>query len=209
MVLGGERLVSGPRGEHAARALLNVAGRLGLAGGRAGAGLLESRRRTNGRGLREAGVLPDAGPGFADAPGAGRDAAGIAAGLADGDLDRALPAARRPAPRPARAATPWDARARAGDDGRRPRELPHRGPARARRPSCSRPRPTPRRRARSSTPTAACSACARRSATRASVRAEWQVLADLAPRLGHDLGVPQRPDAVTRQLSRRCRSTPG
>ena len=53
---------AGARGAHAARALLNVAGRLGLRD-HAGAGLLEVPARTNGRGLREVGFLPDAGPG--------------------------------------------------------------------------------------------------------------------------------------------------
>src|ERR671923_185498 len=37
VILYGERLVSGPRADHAARALLNVAGRLGLTGGSGGA----------------------------------------------------------------------------------------------------------------------------------------------------------------------------
>src|SRR4051795_7285918 len=40
VILYGERLLAGPRGDQAARALLNVAGRLKLTGGRTGAGLL-------------------------------------------------------------------------------------------------------------------------------------------------------------------------
>jgi NADH-quinone oxidoreductase subunit G len=85
VILWGERLTHGPRGAHAARALLNLAGRLGLAD-HAGAGLLEIPSGANGRGLREAGVLPNAGPGLAELPAAGRDAPGIAAALAAGEL---------------------------------------------------------------------------------------------------------------------------
>jgi NADH-quinone oxidoreductase subunit G len=64
--------------------LLNVAGRLKLAD-REGAGLLEVPSSANGRGLREAGVLPNAGPGYAE-PVAGRSAHEIAAAAADGQL---------------------------------------------------------------------------------------------------------------------------
>jgi NADH-quinone oxidoreductase subunit G len=89
VVLWGERLTSGGRGADAARALLNLGGGLGLTGGRAGAGLLEVPAAANGRGLREAGVLPGAGPGYAasdDGPPTRRDAAGIAAAAAAGDV---------------------------------------------------------------------------------------------------------------------------
>ena len=54
--------------------------------GRDGAGLLEVPSGANGRGLREAGVLPNAGPGYADAPAIGRGAAEIGAAAADGEL---------------------------------------------------------------------------------------------------------------------------
>ena len=84
VILFGERLTHGPRGEHAARALLSVAGRLGLAG-RDGAGLLQIPAAANGRGLREVGVLPNAGPGLSELE-AGRDAAGIAQAAAAGEL---------------------------------------------------------------------------------------------------------------------------
>ncbi len=104
VILWGERL-----GGAAVPALLNVAGRLALAG-RAGAGLLEVPASANARGLREAGVLPNAGPGYAalgahvaddadavgsaargesaDAGGApsGRSAHEIAQAAADGEL---------------------------------------------------------------------------------------------------------------------------
>jgi NADH-quinone oxidoreductase subunit G len=85
VVLAGERLLSGARGPQAARALLNVLGRLGLTEGRPGAGLLVVPSAANGRGLAEAGVLPGAGPGLADAP-AGRPAAQIAQAAAGGEL---------------------------------------------------------------------------------------------------------------------------
>jgi NADH-quinone oxidoreductase subunit G len=85
VVLYGERLVSGPRGAEAARALLDLAGRLDVLGGRDGAGLLCVPSTPNGRGLAEAGVLPNAGPGLSDAP-AGRDAAAMAAAARDGEL---------------------------------------------------------------------------------------------------------------------------
>jgi NADH-quinone oxidoreductase subunit G len=86
VILYGERLVSGPRAAHAARALLNVAGRLGLTGGRAGAGLLCVPSGTNARGLAEVGVLPNAGPGFADPALDGRDTGQIAEGVSGGEL---------------------------------------------------------------------------------------------------------------------------
>jgi NADH-quinone oxidoreductase subunit G len=56
--------------------------------GRDGAGLLEIPCGTNGRGLREAGVLPDAGPGLAllEGDAVGRDAAAIARAAAEGEL---------------------------------------------------------------------------------------------------------------------------
>jgi NADH-quinone oxidoreductase subunit G len=79
VIVWGERLAA-----DALPALLRVAEALGLAG-REGAGLLEIPAFANGRGLREAGCLPFAGPGYAEA-GAGRDAAGIVQGVADGDI---------------------------------------------------------------------------------------------------------------------------
>jgi NADH-quinone oxidoreductase subunit G len=85
VVLYGERLLGGANGESAARALLGAAERLRL-GGRGGAGLLEVHSAANARGLREVGVLPNAGPGLSDPPAAGKDAPGIAAALADGEL---------------------------------------------------------------------------------------------------------------------------
>ncbi len=85
VVLYGERVLAG--GEAVTAPLLKLAGALGL-GERSGSGLLGIPEATNGRGLREAGVLPDAGPGLADAskvPGTFH-APGIAEALAAGDL---------------------------------------------------------------------------------------------------------------------------
>jgi NADH-quinone oxidoreductase subunit G len=85
VVLWAERLAAGTDGQARARALLDLAEELSL-GGTDGAGLLEIPAWANGRGLREAGVLPDAGPGLTPVPAAGRDARGIAGALAQGEL---------------------------------------------------------------------------------------------------------------------------
>jgi NADH-quinone oxidoreductase subunit G len=85
VILYGERLLSGPRADQTARALLNVAGRLKLTG-RDGAGLLCVPAGSNGRGLADVGVLPTAGPGLAEPALEGRGTAQIAAGAADGEL---------------------------------------------------------------------------------------------------------------------------
>jgi NADH-quinone oxidoreductase subunit G len=76
-------IVHGERAD--AGGVLALADALGLAG-QSGAGLIGLPESANGRGLREAGVLPNAEPGLTDARQPGRDAAGIAAGLADGAL---------------------------------------------------------------------------------------------------------------------------
>jgi NADH-quinone oxidoreductase subunit G len=76
VILYGERLLGGPRGDQAARALLNVAGKA-FARGHDGAGLLEVPAGTNGRGLREVGCVPGA-----SARGTGE----IAQAAADGEL---------------------------------------------------------------------------------------------------------------------------
>jgi NADH-quinone oxidoreductase subunit G len=90
VVLWGERLTAGANGAAGARALIGIAGALAMSE-TAGAGLLEVPAQTNGRGLREAGVLPNAGPGLSELPtdtisGEPRDARAIAEGLADGEL---------------------------------------------------------------------------------------------------------------------------
>jgi NADH-quinone oxidoreductase subunit G len=79
VVLWGERLCAGANGGAAATALLEIARALGLADVE-GAGLLEIPCGANGRGLREAGVLPNAGAGLSEpALEGGADAAGMAA----------------------------------------------------------------------------------------------------------------------------------
>src|SRR4051794_35155439 len=81
VIVYGERVLQGQAG----KALLNVATRLGL-GTIAGAGLLELPSAANGRGVREAGFAPGHGPGYAAVAQPGRDAHGIAEGLAAGEL---------------------------------------------------------------------------------------------------------------------------
>ncbi|HEU0249471.1 MAG TPA: NADH-quinone oxidoreductase subunit NuoG [Solirubrobacteraceae bacterium] len=85
VVLWHERLGAGPDGERAVRALLDLAATLELASTE-GAGLLEVPAHANGRGLREAGVLPNAGPGLSDVDEDGLDATGIASAFAQGEL---------------------------------------------------------------------------------------------------------------------------
>jgi NADH-quinone oxidoreductase subunit G len=85
VILFGERLISGPRGAQAAHALLDLARHLNLLG-RPGAGLLCVPNGANGRGLVEAGVLPNAGPGLAALGHDGRNAAAIAAAAGSGEL---------------------------------------------------------------------------------------------------------------------------
>jgi NADH-quinone oxidoreductase subunit G len=77
VILWGERLRS-------ASALLSLADALGVRG-REGAGLLEIPAHTNGRGLREVGFTPVAGPGYAETT-AGRTTPQIAAAAANGDI---------------------------------------------------------------------------------------------------------------------------
>jgi len=74
VIVWGERI-----GPDAAARLLGLARR-------PGAGLLQIPSGANGRGLREAGAVPDAGPGYGALASAGRDATGIAAAAADGEL---------------------------------------------------------------------------------------------------------------------------
>ncbi len=81
VIVWGERLST-----EALPALLRIADRLGLAG-REGAGLLEIPAGANGRGLREAGVLPGSGPGYAEPVAPGRGAAEIATAAAAGELN--------------------------------------------------------------------------------------------------------------------------
>jgi NADH-quinone oxidoreductase subunit G len=79
VILWGESLPA-----DALATLLRIADKLGLAA-HDGAGLLEIPSGTNSRGIREAGALPNSGPGYSDVP-AGRSAAEIAAAAAAGDV---------------------------------------------------------------------------------------------------------------------------
>jgi len=89
VILWGERLTAGPNGAAAAAALLSIAERLKL-DSVPGAGLLEIPSASNGRGLREAGALPNAGPGLAEPAGVpGHDTNAIAHALADRQLSGA------------------------------------------------------------------------------------------------------------------------
>jgi NADH-quinone oxidoreductase subunit G len=81
VVVWGERIGSDAAGE-----LLGLADALGVAGTE-GAGLLEIPDTTNARGLREAGVLPDAGPGLAALAINGHGTEEIREALIDGSLD--------------------------------------------------------------------------------------------------------------------------
>jgi NADH-quinone oxidoreductase subunit G len=85
VIVWGERLTGGPDGAEGARALLEIAAELSLAE-TDGAGLLEIPSQANGRGLREAGVLPNAGPGLSAIDGEGLDALAIAEALGRGEL---------------------------------------------------------------------------------------------------------------------------
>jgi NADH-quinone oxidoreductase subunit G len=85
VVLWSERLTAGPDGARAAQALLDLTAALNLAD-TGGAGLLEIPARANGRGLREAGVLPNAGPGLSTLAEDGLDTRGIARALGSGEL---------------------------------------------------------------------------------------------------------------------------
>jgi NADH-quinone oxidoreductase subunit G len=83
VVIWGQRIDHDAPGASAA--LLGLADKLNLSG-TPGAGLLEIPDFTNARGLREAGVLPDAGPGLSE-PTPGYTTEQIRSALESGDLD--------------------------------------------------------------------------------------------------------------------------
>jgi len=85
VVIWGERIA---REDGAAEALLDVAKATGMAAAD-GAGLLEIPDTTNARGLREAGCLPDAGPGLSET-GAGMSTEEIRAALISGEITHLL-----------------------------------------------------------------------------------------------------------------------
>jgi NADH-quinone oxidoreductase subunit G len=80
VIVVGERALT----DSGARALLALAGQLGL--NRPGSGVIEVPSVPNGRGQREAGFAPGHGPGYATLAEPARDARGIAQGLADGEI---------------------------------------------------------------------------------------------------------------------------
>ncbi len=86
VIVWGDRIAR--EGAGATTALLDVASALNL-GGQDGSGLLEVPELTNARGLREAGCLPDAGPGLT-ATAAGKDTESIRAALESGELKTVL-----------------------------------------------------------------------------------------------------------------------
>ena len=212
VILYGERLLAGPRGAAAARALLNVAARLGLAG-RDGAGLLEIPASANGRGMREAGFAGGARPGLRPIEGEPLGARASPRRWPTAALERALPAARRSAAHARRPRASGSSALGRRPGRHRPRDDAHRHAARARRrrlprrglrgeggharaPRRPRPAPAPARSARPG------------GALGEGVRAGWQVIAEVARRAGHDLGVLAGPMA-SRSSSPPCRSTPG
>jgi NADH-quinone oxidoreductase subunit G len=85
VILWGERFAAGGAGGERVRALLDLAAELSL-GEIAGAGLLEIPAASNGRGLRESGVLPNGGPGLSECSQDGLGADAIAAALDGGEL---------------------------------------------------------------------------------------------------------------------------
>ncbi|HEU4906065.1 MAG TPA: molybdopterin-dependent oxidoreductase, partial [Solirubrobacterales bacterium] len=86
VVIWGDRIAR--EGEAATGALLDIAAALDIAG-KQGSGLLEIPDVTNARGLREAGCLPDAGPGLTQAS-AGKATEEIRAALESSELDTLL-----------------------------------------------------------------------------------------------------------------------
>ena len=206
VIVYGERCSTGPRGPRRA-ALLALADALGLAG-TTGAGLIEIPTPPTAAGCARRACCPNAGPGLGDAaarPDATRTA--IAAALAAGELDAlTCSTSTRCATCPTRA--PWEPALERADDRDRARRVPDRGvrehadvvfPAEAQ----------PRRTAPSRTPTAACSACVRRSPARARSVPSGRSWPSSRSRLGTDIDVLQRPRGLRGSCSRRSRSTPG
>lgn len=82
VIVFSDRLAMSTTGIGAVRALCNLADRLGIAD-KDGAGLLRVPLDTNGRGLREVGLLPGVGPGLTEATDSGMGADEIAASLGE------------------------------------------------------------------------------------------------------------------------------
>ena len=124
VILWGEQLGA------AAGGLLELAAKLGLED-RDGAGLLEIPAAANGRGLREAGVLPNSGPGYSEIESVGLGAAGIAKAAHDGEIT-ALYLFQTDPVRDLPDGAQWNRALHHAGARRRPRLGPDRGPARAR-----------------------------------------------------------------------------
>jgi NADH-quinone oxidoreductase subunit G len=88
VIVWGERIGRGESGTEALAALLDLSRALDLAG-KAESGLIEIPDVANARGLREAGCLPDAGPGLSETT-PGRDVEQIRAGLESGEITSLL-----------------------------------------------------------------------------------------------------------------------
>jgi NADH-quinone oxidoreductase subunit G len=188
VVVWGERI--GREGEAAVTALLDLAATLDLAG-KDGSGLFEIPDVANARGLREAGCLPDAGPGLTGTA-AGKDTEAIRAALESGELeslilfgvdplrdfpdtqawDRALTSAKHivvfstfETATTAKADVVFPLETHAEKDG----TVTHPdGRLQRVRPSASRP---------------------------GDIRPNWGVLAELSQALGHDTGISSQPSA--------------
>jgi NADH-quinone oxidoreductase subunit G len=188
VILWGERIAR--EGESATTALLDLASTLDLAR-KDDSGLLEIPDVTNARGLREAGCLPDAGPGLTKTA-AGKDTESIRAALESGELktlllfgvdplrdfpdtaawDRALTAADNlivfstfETATTAKADVVFPLETHAEKDG----TVTHPdGRLQRVRPSASRP---------------------------GDIRPNWGVLAELSQALGHDTGIDSQPSA--------------
>jgi NADH-quinone oxidoreductase subunit G len=106
VIVWAERFAAGADGERRVRALLDLAAELSLAQ-TDGAGLLEIPAASNGRGLREAGMLPNASAGLREIDAAGLNASEIAGALVEGELSALYLLERDPlsASGPPRAAT--------------------------------------------------------------------------------------------------------
>ncbi len=85
VIVWGERFAAGADGAERVRALLELASELSLADVD-GAGLLEIPATSNGRGLRESGVLANAAPGLRPTDADGHDTPAIVEALASGEL---------------------------------------------------------------------------------------------------------------------------
>ncbi|GAC1320105.1 MAG: NADH-quinone oxidoreductase subunit NuoG [Thermoleophilaceae bacterium] len=82
VILWGERIAHGDRGDQALAALLELVRVAGVEDVD-GAGLIEIPAGTNGRGLREVGCVPNMKPGLVESDGQGSDAATIAGALGE------------------------------------------------------------------------------------------------------------------------------